>query len=84
MFGNDKGDPSRHESSFTMLQHDGCPSSQGCTAPERMRLVTRRYALGVTHTSSDPRTAGPVMAGPGTAELQLGIHPVNNLPMTLN
>ena len=26
----------------------------------------------------------PVMAGPGTAELQLGIHPANNLPTTLN
>ena len=41
---------------------------------------------------ADPWMAGPgtaelqlgiAMAAPGTAELQLGIHPVNNFPTTL-
>jgi len=33
--------------------------------------------------TADPGTADPGMADPGTAELQLGIHPVNNFPTTL-
>jgi len=32
---------------------------------------------------ADPWMADPWMAGPGTAELQLGIHAVNNFPTTL-
>jgi len=68
----------RYESLFVIITicHDRHNAGMRDEAPTKHRRIPDLE-------TTDPGATDSRTTGPGTAELQLGIHPANNLPATL-